>query len=588
VSFDLAASGRRAGALSLRPPRPAQWLPPLAATLAAIVGVVNIGTALAPHLPAGMQSMLDGRLVDLVPVATALELPIGASLLALAAYLARRRRGAWALTLAILFAVGAIDVIRGPDVGEGLLAWGLAAVVATQRSAFFVRHDSGAVRAAIWRLPLAVGAAVGIAAIAVWAGSRAIDPHVSTHKAWHETRHLLALKGTGIHFHRAFSWVPFSVHLLAVVTILAAFYLLLRPLAGPRQLPGSRDRRLARDLVENHGDDTLSYFKLRQDKHYLFSDDERAFVGYQVVGRRVLISADPVGPSDALPGLIRKVFEWAQVRGLKVGFINAGETTRELCAAAGLRSFYFGDEAVLDVEAFSLEGRPIRKVRQSVTRLTKAGYSASIATVGELGDEARADVEGVSARWRGKDRERGFSMCMDSVCGSHQPDSMVVMAHDGDGVMRGFLHIVPAFGRSAASLSAMRRERDTPNGLTEFLVVRAVELLRERGIRELSLNFAAFGRWMHAPRNRREAVLGRLAKPLNPFFQIESLYKFNAKFFPRWEPRYLLYEGRLGLLPTGIASLVVEGQLPQPRLPRPREARRAAQQHAGPAAPARS
>jgi lysyl-tRNA synthetase class 2 len=552
------------------------------------VGIVNIGAAFAPHLPARLQSLLDGRVLELVPLATALELPIGASLLALAVHLARRRRGAWAFTLAILVAVGAIDVIRGPDIAEGLLAWGLAAVLATQRSAFFVRHDWRAVKAAIWRVPLAVAATVGIASLAVWVGSRAVDPHVSTHRAWHEARHLLTLKGSGIHFHKAFSWVPFGVHLLALVTILAAIYVVLRPLGGPRNLPGTRARRLARDLVESHGDDTLSYFKLRQDKHYLFSADERAFIGYQVEGRRLLISADPVGPADALPELMRQVFRWAQERGLKVGFINAGESTRELCAPAGLRSFYFGDEAVLDLDAFSLEGRPIRKVRQSVTRLGKAGYTASIATVGELSTHAREELEGVSARWRGKDRERGFSMCMDSVCGSHLPDSIVVMARDGEGTMRGFLHIVPAYGRPAASLSAMRRERDTPNGLTEFLVVRAVELLRDRGVRELSLNFAAFGRWMHAPRNRREQLLGRLAKPLNPYFQIESLYKFNAKFFPRWEPRYLLYEGRLGLLPTGVASLVVEGQLPRPRVPRLRLARRRRTPQAELVAPAHS
>ena len=41
------------------------------------------------------------------------------------------------------------------------------------------------------------------------------------------------------------------------------------------------------------------------------------------------------------------------------------------------------------------------------------------------------------------------------------------------------------------SLSFMRRDRETPNGLTEFLVVSAIQLLGERGIEELSLNFAA-------------------------------------------------------------------------------------------------
>ena len=116
------------------------------------------------------------------------------------------------------------------------------------------------------------------------------------------------------------------------------------------------------------------------------------------------------------------------------------------------------------------------------------------------------------------------------------------------------------------SLSSMRRDRETPNGMMEFLVVRAIEALRERGIEEISLNFAAFARVMHGPRGRLERLLGRVVALGNPFFQIESLYRFNAKFFPRWEPRYVLYESVLGLPRVGFAALLAEGQLTLPRL----------------------
>jgi lysyl-tRNA synthetase class 2 len=112
----------------------------------------------------------------------------------------------------------------------------------------------------------------------------------------------------------------------------------------------------------------------------------------------------------------------------------------------------------------------------------------------------------------------------------------------------------------------MRRDPSTPNGLTEFLVVKAIEMLRERGIAEMSLNFATFAKWMHSPEKRRERLLGKLVALGNPFFQIESLYRFNAKFFPRWEPRYLVYEGPLGLPRASLAAMWAEGQLPKLRI----------------------
>ena len=128
--------------------------------------------------------------------------------------------------------------------------------------------------------------------------------------------------------------------------------------------------------------------------------------------------------------------------------------------------------------------------------------------------------------------------------------------------IRGFLHFVPTSCRPALSLSFMRRDRATPNGLTEFLVVRAVELARERGIEELSLNFAAFGRWISRPEGRVEDALGRLVALGDRCFQIGRLYRFNAKFAPRWDPRFLVYERRLDLPRVALAALRIEGQLP--------------------------
>ena len=109
------------------------------------------------------------------------------------------------------------------------------------------------------------------------------------------------------------------------------------------------------------------------------------------------------------------------------------------------------------------------------------------------------------------------------------------------------------------SLSFMRRDRETPNGLTEFLVVRAIELLRERGVDELSLNFAAFGRLLERPGGRFERVLSYLVVLGSRRFQMESLYRFNAKFSPRWEPRYFVFEGVFGFPRAGIAAMSVEG-----------------------------
>jgi lysyl-tRNA synthetase class 2 len=286
-----------------------------------------------------------------------------------------------------------------------------------------------------------------------------------------------------------------------------------------------------------------------------------------------MISGDPVGEPDGVAQLLPEVVAFAEKHGLRLSALGVSAEGRTLFEQAGLRSLYMGDEAIVDTDGFSLEGRSIRKVRQSVTRLRKAGYRTEIAALGSLGLDVVARLEDVAKDSLGGVPERGFSMAMDSLRNPVGEDTLVVYAVDWGGTIRGFLHFVPTYGRDAVSLSYMRRQRETPNGLTEFLIAEGIEHLRARGVTEVSLNFAAFARLLRQPSGIVERALGRALVVGDAWFQIERLYRFNAKFFPHWEPRYFMYERRFGLARAGIAALWLEGQLPKPRILRRAPAR---------------
>jgi lysyl-tRNA synthetase, class II len=229
---------------------------------------------------------------------------------------------------------------------------------------------------------------------------------------------------------------------------------------------------------------------------------------------------------------------------------------------------YLGDEAILPTGDWALGGGARKSLRKAVNRIDRFGYRADLREVGTLDAEALAALEEISRRWRHGAAERGFSMAHDALADELLPDALVVLARDADGVPRGFLHFVPVFGRPAVSLAFMRRDPDTPNGLTDFLVVRAAGLLAERGIEEFSLNFAAFGRWLRAPSGPLQQAARRLLRIGDSVFQIERLHRFNAKFEPRWQPRHLLFERPATLPRVALAAMWAEGQLPKPRLPR--------------------
>jgi lysyl-tRNA synthetase class 2 len=551
-------------------PRHPRWPARVAAAAAAFVGLVNIASALSPNIRWRGRLLLDVEPVAAIRLFHVLALPAGTALLVISPYLLKGRRRAWQLAIAVMLVLGLFDLLKGLDFEETAITWGTALALLAAGGSFRVRHDPLTLRSAIWRVPLLGGLALGITALAAWISAG----HPSFATVGRETADLLLWRSGPLHFehHLAldhhFAWIPLSEHLIEIGTLLGIAYLIFRPLAAPRSLPGHGQRAAAAELVRAHGRDTLSFFKLRSDKHYYFSRDGRAFVGYRIENGVLLLSGDPVGPAGAFRDLLAELRAFADVRGLKLGAVGASETLVPLYEELGLRTIYLGDEAILELERFSLQGRAIRKVRQSVHRLTKAGYRAELHELSALAPDTVEEIEHVLERGREGAPERGFSMAMDSIRGDQNADTLVVLARDDADRIRGVLHFVPVYGRSAVSLSFMRRDPETPNGLTEFLVVQAVELLGQQGLNEMSLNFAAFARWMHSPEKRAERVLGKLVALGNPFFQIESLYRFNAKFFPRWAPRYLVYEGALGLPRAGIAALWAEGQLWKPQIAR--------------------
>jgi lysyl-tRNA synthetase, class II len=537
-------------------------LPRLAALAAALAALVNLASAVTPNVAWRHHLLLDYEPLEALRLSHAIAVPASIVLLVAAFYLWRRRRGALRLALCLLVALGVLNLLKGLDIEEAAASFAVAGLLWLGRDSFTVRHDPVTLRSAAWRVPLVAIGTLSLSTLAIWL---AAPGSTSFPTVLRDTGDAFLLQPGPLVFHDELGRLDQAIGALGVLMLLVCAYLLFRPLAAPRSLPGGEARVAAMDLVRRYGADTLAYFKLRRDGHYLFSPDGRAFLGYRVDSGVLLVSGDPVGAPDAFPALLRELSAFAECRGLRVAALGVGEHLRAVWAGLGLRALYLGDEAIVDTSSFSLEGRAIRKVRQSVSRLEKQGYSVDLEPVADLDPRTVDELHQVSLRWRQGAPERGFCMALDAVR-REDGDTTVAIARDAEGSIRGFIHFVPSYGRAAVSLSSMRRDRSTPNGLNEFLIVKAAELLRAQGVEEVSLNFAAFARWIHSPCNRTERVLGRLLAAADAFFQIESLYRFNAKFFPRWEPRYLMYEGVLTLPRVGLAALWIEGQLPKPAL----------------------
>jgi lysyl-tRNA synthetase class 2 len=432
----------------LRAMRYAEGLPFFAGAVAFAIGLVNLASALTPNIAWRGHLLLQVMPVRAVPLFHTVAIPASVALIVSSFYLRRRRRRAWAFAFGLLAALGVLDLAKGLDFEEALLSWGGAALLWAGRDTFAVEHDRVCRRSPIWPYAAGVAAAGATVAFLVWlaSGRRAEEGTVLR-----QTIDLFAFTHGSMSFQGELGWLPLAVSLLTLVLIVVGCALFFRPRRPPRDLPDEPERSAARELVQAHGRDTLAFFKLRRDIQYLFSRDGRAFLGYRIENGVLLVAGDPLGPPEALPGLVREACAFAEVHGLRVAALGASAALLPLWRAAGMSALYIGDEAIVETGAFSLEGRAIRKVRQSVHRLARAGYTAEVHGLAELAPADLAQLEHVTSLWRGGEPERGFAMAMDALHPGHGGDSLVVVARDGDGAVRGFLHFVPTYGRPAAA-----------------------------------------------------------------------------------------------------------------------------------------
>ena len=149
-------------------------------------------------------------------------------------------------------------------------------------------------------------------------------------------------------------------------------------------------------------------------------------------------------------------------------------------------------------------------------------------------------------------------MAMDALF--DYPDTVLALAIGPDGSVGGFLQLVPSPACGGYSLASMRRRRDTPNGLMEFLIVETIGWARKHDVKEVSLNFSVFADYLGGDRK----VLRPLLLKADRLFQLERLHSFNRKFFPEWRRRYFCFERWTDLPLAALAYLHAESLLTPP------------------------
>jgi lysyl-tRNA synthetase, class II len=536
--------------------------------LADIIEVVHPGLFYSSHLTR-FHAFVPGALVNVTHTVSVI---IGLLLLMLSHGLKRRKRRAWEAVTLLLAASVVVHVIpfREGRIVTAVVSALLVAALLYFRAEFYAVGDPRTRWRALWVFLGLVVADVAIGLTYILLARGLAQDYSLWQRVVHVVYGLVGVSGP-VRFvpERSSDLFALLTGALGLFTLVVTAYLFFRP-ARPAGRLGQQDAGRVRELLKKQGDrDSLGYFTLRSDKSIIWSPTGKSCIGYRVVSGVMLAGGDPLGDPEAWPGAIHAFLDEAARHAWVPAVMGCGELAAEVwCREGELTALELGDEAVLEVADFSLKGRSMRNVRQMVARVERSGYISDVRRAGDVGCEQIGEFARQAGSWRGNPTERGFSMALGRL-GAPGDENCVIATATENGVLRGILHFVP-WGAEGLSLDLMRRDRSAQPGVNDFLIVETIKAAESLGIKRISLNFAVFRSALERGERIGAGPVLRLWRGILLFasrwFQIESLYKFNAKFTPAWVPRFFVFPGASDAPRVALAALEAEAFLVWPKL----------------------
>lgn len=527
----------------------ATWFPYIAprifAYIAFAAGVVLLVSGALPALPARRKILAEWVPLGVVEVSHLFGSVVGIVLIIIARGLQRRLDGAYILTMILLIAGAFFSILKGLDYEEAFLLTVAAALLYPCRGYFYRKASFVHQR---FTMPWFTAVVLALMAT-VWMMLFAHKHVEYSNSLWWT----FSFKGDAPRSLRA-------ALVVAVMALCAALWLLLQPPRMKEVPVEAIDLKNDIEPIVDECGKTYARLALLGDKQFLLNVERNAFIMYGVEGRSWIALGDPVGPRDEIANLIWRFKELADLYNGWTVFYEVDAENLHLYVDAGLTLLKLGEEALVNLPRFCLEGRKQKGLRAGFHKMKKEGWEFKIIPPEDI-DPLLPGLKRVSDEWLGSKavREKGFSLGFFDE--SYLRSGPVALVCQGDQIMA-FANILATMNKKELSIDLMRHIHEAPRAIMDFLFVNLMFWGKENGYETFNLGLAPFS-GMDA---RTLAPIwtrlgGLLYKHGEYFYNFQGLREYKNKFNPEWRSKYLATtEGlTLPLVLTNVASLISGG-----------------------------
>ena len=478
---------------------------------------------------------------------------IGAFFAVLTYELLIKKRFALYVLSAFVLAAGAVDILGRTDVRAGVLSIGFAVLFLFAMPYLPGVPDPGKLRLFKRVALVAIPLLIVFGGVGLFLG-QGPDPHTRNPFVLAKRSVLIAIGKYPVTFHGWQDIYKFAFIIAFVALFVSLLYLLF---SSHVSSPGhtEEEEEVAREILGLFGGDSLAYFNTRGEKSYFFSGND-CFIAYKVIAGVAVMSADPVGPVEKHLRALEEFKLFCTKSGWRISGIGVSGDVAALLKPMGLKSVCFGEESVIDLDSFSLEGRRIRKLRQSVNGMERSGHTVEFMFNSGIPHNIKHQLLNISKEWRGDSPETGYSMGLGRLLSSGDPDCLLALAYDEANEPIGFLYLVPMYPDRGYSLDITRMKESVPGALSDFMITKTALFLKERGHQRMSLHFLALSQHYREDSDEDSSLFWKVITWfLNRHFPAVNSYRFDKKYDPEWVRRYIVYPSVLELVRC-IASIV--------------------------------
>lgn len=527
-----------------------------AALLTGIVGLVNLVSAVTPRVAARVELLREIFPFQVRAGAHLFAVLAGFILLTLASSLLRRKRVAWLLTLVLLAISMISNLVKGLDYEESILAGVLFAQLLLMRKWFTAQSDRPSLTRGVRVLLAALLFTLAYGTLGFYLLDREFNQQFDLWEALNQTLAMFFTADNGgleptNRFGRFFAN---SVEWVGLLTVLYALWMLLRPVLL-RSGATPEERQKARLIVEQYGRSSLARFALLDDKVYYFSPSGRSVIAYAQKGRGAIALGDPIGPLDDRREAIIGFQQFCVRNDWLPVFYQTLPDDLALYKAAGFQVLQIGEEAIVDLHTFTLEGKAGKNLRTAVNKLTKAGHKVDF-YLPPIATDLLKELRTVSDEWLQTmhGAEKKFSLGWFDE--DYLRDCEIAVVRSSTGQIQAFANIVPEYQCNDATIDLMRHRAEIERGTMDFLFISLFQHFKERGYDGFNLGLSALSGVGEMEQSARlEKGIHYLYEHLNQFYNFKGLHEYKDKFHPRWEPRYFVFPS-LTALPDVVIALI--------------------------------